>query len=105
MSDNQQSPLRTDTEGQPARLALGVVGVRVGYREGIVEDRRGVVKRYAVFAKILRGLPRIPLEPQVALPYEPLHTHNGSARAAVDARASPKAYAASFETRYLRRSI
>ena len=68
MGYNQQTPVRAGAKGEVARLVLGMVRVRVGNRQGIVEDGCRLMERHAMFEKILRSLPWIPLELQIALP-------------------------------------
>jgi len=62
-----------------------MVRVWIGNRQGIIEDGCRFMERHPVLEKILRSLPWIPLELQIALPASFTRIPNGDAETVVDA--------------------
>jgi hypothetical protein len=66
MSDDQQKCGGRFADGDEARLALRMIGIREGHGERVAENGRGFLEGYAVLAQVGGGLGRIPGEPQPA---------------------------------------
>jgi len=64
MGYKEQSPVHAGSKGEVPRFVFGMVRVRVGDGERVVEDRGRFMKMHAMPRKILDRLPRVPVELQ-----------------------------------------
>ena len=62
MYHNEQAPATRQSHSQPALLVFRVIGIRDGDREGINENRGGLIEIDTVLSQIALGLTRIPLK-------------------------------------------